>query len=105
MFVSSNMSGGDGLADLVLVNDPAFVFFIPAVMAATVFDNLVDREVLQSSVGSQDITVTCLAHSGRTGDYDVRLCPRHVCCMQRVEKTLFKANLQLFAKPWAGAPN
>ncbi len=78
MLVSSGMSRFDDLANLVLVDNPAFVFLIPAVVAATVFDNLVDRQGLQSSVGSQDITVACLAYSRRTGNYDVGLCPRHV---------------------------
>ena len=42
MLVSSGISGVEKLANLVLVDDPALVFFIPAVMAATVFDDLVD---------------------------------------------------------------
>lgn len=42
MIVSSGTLGVEDLANLVLVDDPAFVFFIPAVMAATVFDDLVD---------------------------------------------------------------
>ena len=46
-------------------------------MAPTIFDNPVDGKVLQSSVGSQDIAVACLAYSGRTGNNDVGLCPRH----------------------------
>ena len=42
MLVSSGISEVDNLANLVLIDDPACVFFVPAVMAATIFDNLVD---------------------------------------------------------------
>ena len=52
-------------------------------MAATVFGNLVDGQGLQSGVGSQGITVTCLAYSRRTGNYDIGSCPRHICGAQK----------------------
>ena len=42
MLVSSGILGVEYSANLVLVDDPAFVLFIPAVMAATIFDDLVD---------------------------------------------------------------
>ena len=42
MLISSRILGVEGLANLVLVDKPALVFFIPAVMTATVFDDLVD---------------------------------------------------------------
>ena len=42
MLVSFGSSAIDDLANLVLIDDPAFVLFIPAVMAATIFDDLVD---------------------------------------------------------------
>ena len=43
MLVSSSISGADNeVANLVLIDDPAFVFFVPAIMTATVFDDLID---------------------------------------------------------------
>lgn len=64
--------------NLVLVDDPAFVLFIPAVIAGTIFDNLVYGDVLESSIGGEDMTVACLAYPRRTSDYDVGLDSRHV---------------------------
>ena len=39
------------LGYLILINDPALVFRIPAVMTSTIFDDLVDRKVLEAGVG------------------------------------------------------
>ena len=91
MFVSSGVSGSDNTANLILVNDPAFVFVIPAVMTATVFDDLVNGQVLQGGVGSQNMTVARLAHSRGTGNYDVGFCPGH--CVDTNEYGMQKEDL------------
>ena len=39
------------VAYFIFINDPALVFRIPAVMTGTVFDDLVDRKVLEAGVG------------------------------------------------------
>lgn len=44
--------------------------------------------MLQSSVGSQDITVARLTHSGRTGNYYVGLRSRHLIRGMHREKCL-----------------
>ena len=101
MLVSSGMSGVDHLANLVLVDNPAFIFLIPAVVAATVFDNLVDGQGLQSSIGSQDITVACLAYSRRTGNDDVGLYPRHVYDGRREQSLRLAENKVQYCQAFA----
>ena len=42
----------DNLVDhLIFINNPALIFRIPAVMTGAVFDDLIDREVLEAGVG------------------------------------------------------
>ena len=46
-------------------------------VAATIFHNLVDGEVLQASGVGKNFAVACLSHPGCARDYDVGLTPGH----------------------------
>ena len=46
-------------------------------MAATLFDNLIDGEVLQAGMLAENLTMACLAYAWGTSHHDVRLLPCH----------------------------
>lgn len=64
---------------LVLVNNPALVISVPAVVAAALFDDFIDGQMVQSRFCCQELAVARLADTGSTGDDDVWLISRHVC--------------------------
>ena len=61
------------LAHLILVHDPALVLLVPALVAAFVFDNLVDGKVSEAGALGQHLAVRGLAYAGRTRHDDVRV--------------------------------
>lgn len=65
------------LEHLVLINSPALVFSVPAPVTAALFDDIIDGQVLQSSICCQEVAVACLADTGSPGNDDVWLISRH----------------------------
>ena len=60
-------------AHLVLVHDPAFKFLVVAVMTISVLDNIVDREVFQTSILGEYFAVSGFADARCTSHNDVGL--------------------------------
>ena len=63
--------------DFVFVDDIALQLLVPSIVAVALFDNLVDREVLETGFLGQLFAVHSFAHPGRTGNYDIRLMASH----------------------------
>lgn len=57
-------------AHFILVNDPALELFIPFLLTASFLHNLVDGQMLQTCVLTENLAVTCLSHArGASDDY------------------------------------
>lgn len=63
--------------DLVFVDYPALKLLVPALVALTVLDDLVDRKVFQARPPRELFAMCRLTHARRAGDDNVRSCSRH----------------------------
>jgi len=66
------MIRGKKKTDLVLVDNPALILLVPALMALLVLDDIIDADVLETSPLGHHLTMGCLADAGGTRDDDVR---------------------------------
>lgn len=65
---------------LIFINNPALILSIPTIMTGTVFDNLVDREMLEAGIGSQLLAMAGFAYAGRAGYHNIGLGSRRHGC-------------------------
>ena len=70
-------------------------------MAAALFDDLIDGEVLQAGMLAENLTVTGLAYARGTGHHDVRLLPCHGQCWgYGITSKMQTANMHLAGFLW-----
>jgi len=70
------LEGRDRYAtNLVLIDDPAFELLVKAIVTATLFNDVVDGKVPQTSVLCQSFTMGCFASARRSCDDNVWLRP------------------------------
>lgn len=64
-------------AHFILINNPALELFIPFLLTASFLHNLVDGQMLQTSVLTENFAVTCLSHARGASDNYVGFVLRH----------------------------
>lgn len=64
-------------AHFILVNDPALELLIPFLLTASFLHKLVDGQMLQTSVLTENLAVTCLSHARGASDNYVGFVLRH----------------------------
>lgn len=65
------------VAHFILVNDPALELIIPFLLTASFLHDLVDGQMLQTCVLTENLAVTCLSHARGASDNYVGFVLRH----------------------------
>lgn len=73
----SQFRGNGFPAYFVLVHYPTLKLVIPPIMTGTLFDDLINGQMLEASIRSKKFTMACLTHARRAGENDIRIVSCH----------------------------
>ena len=65
------------MTDLVVVDNVALKFLIPAFVAAILLHHLIDAQMVQSRIRSEKLAMTTLPSAGGASNDNIRSRPRH----------------------------